>query len=127
MKKTWQGINELINHCKRNHKAITALRDPNNNDKIGSLSNNKSHGSYSFPAQILKCFCDTISPILSDIINISIELVAYPSKLKMLTNYVIFRPYQKNVHNPPRIPIYDNETNKSVNLEQKDCIKHLGV
>ena len=31
----------------------------------------------------------------------------------------------KNVHNTPRISIYDNETNKSVNLARKDCIKYL--
>ena len=33
----------------------------------------------------------------------------------------------KKVHNPPRTSIYDNETNKSVNLGRKDCIKYLGV
>ena len=36
-----------------------------------------------------------------------------------------FFALSKNVHNPPRISIYDNETNKSVNLARKDCIKYL--
>ena len=31
------------------------------------------------------------------------------------------------MRNPARISIYDNETNKGVNLERKDCIKYLGV
>ena len=34
MKKTWQGINELLNRRKRNFKLITALKDPNNNNKV---------------------------------------------------------------------------------------------
>ena len=31
------------------------------------------------------------------------------------------------MRNPARISIYDNETNKGVNLERKDCIQYLGV
>ena len=33
----------------------------------------------------------------------------------------------KKVHNPLRISIYDNETNKSANLARKHCTKYLGV
>ena len=36
-----------------------------------------------------------------------------------------FGPVNKK-DNPPRISIYDNETNKSENLERKDCIKYSG-
>ena len=42
-------------------------------------------------------------------------------------NHIIFRSYQQQQNNPPRISIYDNETNKSGNLEGKDCMKYLGV
>ena len=38
-----------------------------------------------------------------------------------------FLALSKKVHNPPRISIYDNEANKSVNLGRKDCTKYLGV
>ena len=38
-----------------------------------------------------------------------------------------FGPINNNKNNPPRISIYDNETNKSGNLEGKDCMKYLGV
>ena len=46
----------------------------------------------------------------------------------MLKNLTIsfFGPI-KNNNNPPRISIYDNGTNKSGNLERKDCTKYLGV
>ena len=43
------------------------------------------------------------------------------------SNYVIFRPYQKEMHTPPQICIFDNETRKRISLTQKDCIKYLGV
>ena len=45
----------------------------------------------------------------------------------MKSNYVIFWPYQKKVHNPVRISMFDNETNKSVNLQWTVwyCIKYL--
>ena len=42
-------------------------------------------------------------------------------------NYVIFRPYQKKIQNIPKICIFDYDSNKNVNLECKDSIKHLGV
>ena len=41
------------------------------------------------------------------------------------SNYVIFRPYQKKAHNSPRISIYGNETNKSVDIERKDCLNYI--
>ena len=46
----------------------------------------------------------------------------------MLKNITMsfFGPINKK-NNLPRISIYDNETNKSGNLEGKDCMKYLGV
>ena len=35
MKKTWKGINELLNNRKINYK-VRALKDPNNNNKVTS-------------------------------------------------------------------------------------------
>jgi hypothetical protein len=32
MRKTWEGINNLINHKKRNHKLITSIKCPNLKD-----------------------------------------------------------------------------------------------
>ena len=42
-------------------------------------------------------------------------------------NYIMFRPDQKKINNPPHICILDNETNKGVLLGQKDCMKYLGI
>ena len=46
--------------------------------------------------------------------------------LKYLT-ISFFGPIKKSNNNPPRISVYDNETNKNGNLEPKDCTKCLGV
>ena len=38
MKQTWQGINELLNRCKRKCNSVGKLKDPdNNNSLIGTL------------------------------------------------------------------------------------------
>ena len=34
MKKTWQGINEILNNRNKYHKTITTLKDPNNNNQV---------------------------------------------------------------------------------------------
>lgn len=59
--------------------------------EILSLSNNKSHGLYSCPVQLLKCASNIFSPILAEIFNISISLGAYPSKLKLSKITAIFK------------------------------------
>ena len=51
--------------------------------EILSIPNNKSHGLYSCPLQFLKHSCDKISPILANILDTSVNLDDYPSKLKM--------------------------------------------
>ena len=56
-----------------------------------SLSNDKSHGLYSCPAQLLKCASNIISPLLAEIFNISISLGAEPSKLKIARVIAIFK------------------------------------
>ena len=43
------------------------------------------------------------------------------------SKFVIFRPRQKTTNYRPKINIFDNETNKNVNLEIKNSIKYLGV
>ena len=52
--------------------------------QILSIPKSKSHELYSCPTQLLKYACDVISPVLSDILNTSVSLGAYPQKLKML-------------------------------------------
>ena len=47
MKKTWQGINELLHRRKKNLKVISALKDLNNRNKI------VKEGSHSVPRPIL--------------------------------------------------------------------------
>ena len=38
MKKTWQGINELLNRCKRKCKSVGKLKGPDNNNNLTSDS-----------------------------------------------------------------------------------------
>jgi hypothetical protein len=53
------------------------------NLEILSISNSKLYGLYSSPTKLLKCSQIVISPVLSEIINTSIALGIYPTKLKM--------------------------------------------
>ena len=55
------------------------------------LTNSKSHGLYSCPAQLLKYSCDIISPVLSEIFNTSIIQGVYPSKLKISKITPVFK------------------------------------
>ena len=50
--------------------------------EILSISNNKAHGLYSSPTSILKCASSTLSYVLANIFNASINCGNYPSKLK---------------------------------------------
>ena len=43
------------------------------------------------------------------------------------SNYVIFRPYQKWLSNNISIKFFDNKLNAFVSIEQKSCVKYLGV
>ena len=43
------------------------------------------------------------------------------------SNFVIFRPYQKRLNYLLQVNIFDNEENKNITLEHKNCIKYLGL
>jgi len=43
------------------------------------------------------------------------------------TNFVIFSPAQKRLTYRPKIIIFDNEQNKNVALEHKECVKYLVI
>ena len=59
--------------------------------EISRIPNNKSHGLYSCPAQIMKCSSNVISNTLAEIINLSISTGVYPNKLKMAKIIRIFK------------------------------------
>ena len=59
--------------------------------EISRIPNNKSHGLYSCPTQILKCSSNVISNTLAEIINLSISTGIYPNKLKMAKIVPIFK------------------------------------
>ena len=61
-------------------------------NEIELLSYNKAYGLYSFPTRILKCAQSVLSIPLSRIMNRSIEIGKYPSKLK----YAKIVPIYKN-------------------------------
>ena len=54
------------------------------------VPNDKSYGLYSSPTKLLKCSC-CHSPFLTDILNTSIRLGTYPSKLKMAKITPVFK------------------------------------
>ena len=60
------------------------ITPPEIQSEILCIPDNKSHGPYSWRTPILKCASDVLSSVLADIFYSSIELGAYPSKLKML-------------------------------------------
>ena len=156
MKKTWEGINDVL-HRRKKTKIITAIKDPNKSNKIVkepsqvanilndhfssvgnrlastiptpqqhylnyvshckapsssflflpvtsdevkfqilSIPNNKSYGLYSSPIKLLKCASSIIAPILSEILNISVTLGKYPSKLKLSKITPIFKSGEDN-------------------------------
>ena len=43
------------------------------------------------------------------------------------SNFVIFRLYQKRLNYLLQVNIFDNEENKNITLEHKNCIKYLGL
>ena len=59
--------------------------------EILSMPQNKSYGFYAFPVSILKYANEILSEVLSNIFNKSIELGAFPSKLKMAKVIPIFK------------------------------------
>ena len=59
--------------------------------EISRTPNNKSHGLYSCPNQILKCASNVISNTLAEIINLSISTGVYPNKFKMAKIVPIFK------------------------------------
>ena len=152
MKKTWQGINNLLNRKNKKTKTIDILKDYQNHNNITHdmtripnilnehfatvgqrlarcipptqcrftdflkktkspdssfyfqpftsseirleilcTPNNKSHGLYSCPIQILRCASNILSNVLEKIFNCSIKTGVYPSKLKMSKIITIFK------------------------------------
>ena len=59
--------------------------------EIARIPNNKSHGLYSCPTQILKCSSNVISNTLAEILNLSISTGVYPNKLKIAKIIPIFK------------------------------------
>ena len=59
--------------------------------EIARIPNNKSHGLYSCPTQILKCSSNVISNTLAESLNLSISTGVYPNKLKMAKIIPIFK------------------------------------
>ena len=59
--------------------------------EISHIPNNKSHGLYSCPMQILKWTSNVMSNTLAEIINLSISTGVYPNKLKMAKIIPIFK------------------------------------
>ena len=59
--------------------------------EIISIPNNKAHGLYSCPEVLLKCARNIISRPLAEILNISIQMGKYPSKLKFAKVIPVFK------------------------------------
>ena len=73
------------------------------------IPNNKSHGLYSCPTQLLKYSSNVVSSMLADIINLSISFGTYPTKLKMAKIIPIFKAEDNtNVNNYRLISLMSN-------------------
>ena len=59
--------------------------------EILRVPNDKSHGLYSCPTQLLKYSSNVVSSILAEMINLSILSRTYPTKLKMAKIIPIFK------------------------------------
>ena len=55
------------------------------------VPNDKSYGLYSSPTKLLRCSSAVIIPVLTDILDTSIRLGTYPSKLKMAKITPVFK------------------------------------
>ena len=55
------------------------------------IPNDKSYGLYSSPTKLLKCSSTVIAPVLTEILNTSIRLGTYPSKLKIAEIAPVFK------------------------------------
>jgi hypothetical protein len=79
---------------------------------------NKAGGLKSFPAKVLKCIADLISPALSDIINSSLALGIFPKSLKVARVTPIFKSGDKTCVNNYRpasvLPIFSKILEKIV-------------
>jgi len=152
VKKTWEGINNVLARKLKNTKPITSIKVPTDNDSVTCdhnrianvlndhfasvgpklanklptvqrnyfdfmnrsnspdllfafslvtpteveleilcIPNNKSHGLYSCPTQLLKYLSNVVSSTLVEIINLSISSGMYPTKLKMAKIIPIFK------------------------------------
>ena len=85
--------------------------------EILSLPNNKSHGLYFSPTKLLKCSIDIIAPVLSEVINISISLERYPTKLKLSKIVPDFKSDDETDPNNIRPTILDKTVEKIVYLD----------
>ena len=43
------------------------------------------------------------------------------------SNFVLFRTCQKRITTPVNIRLFDNDTGQNVDLDNKECVKYLGV
>ena len=59
--------------------------------------------------------------------NVYDWLNANKLSLNVKKSNIIFHPYQKRINYEVNLNIYDNRTNKFVNLERKEYVKYLGV
>ena len=79
---------------------------------ISCITNNKSHGLFSYPMQILKCSSNLVSGILADILNISISTGVYPSELKMAKIILIFKQDEDTDVNNNRLTVLLSNFNR---------------
>ena len=170
MKKTWEGINNVLARKLKNTKPITSIKVPTDNDSVTCdqrrianvfndhfasvgpklanqlptvqcnyfdfmnranspdssfafnlvtpaeveleilrIPNNKSHGLYSCPTQLLKYSTNVVSSILAEIINLSISSGIYPTKLKKAKIIPFFKAEDNNnVNNYRPISLLSN-------------------
>ena len=84
-KETWQGINELLNHCKRKCKSVGKLKDPDNN-------NNLTNDSSSIPNILNKHFSNVGNILASKLPPAERPFTEYLSKSSSPELSFFFKP-----------------------------------
>lgn len=80
---------DYVDHCKSPTLSFffQPVQPKELRSEISLVPNDKSYGLYSSPTKLFKCSSTAVAPVLSEILNTSIRLGTYPSKLKIAKNY----------------------------------------
>ena len=100
-------------------------------DITNLLDSNKATNIYNFPISVIKQVSDLISPVISHLINISIQKSIFPNKLKVSKIIPLFKSGAKNDIKNYRpisiLPIFDKVIEKIVHQRLISCLTSFNI